>query len=216
MPQSQTAVLRLVALDTYHSQLVAMMLALLNPRLGKSWSTSELAGADAVLVDVDTDQGRRHVEERRNTGLARRTIALGNASDLVDCRMLPKPLRLHPLLSTLSAIEAESASGASAGPHAPAATRFSLRSWPELDARTTSANELRVFAMLSRQPLDASEIAQALDLEHALVVQVITRLDEQGCLLRTGERSSTRAADDASGTGPQRGLIALLRRRFGL
>ena len=216
MPQSQTAVLRLVALDTYHSQLVAMMLALLNPRLGKSWSTSELAGADAVLVDVDTDQGRRHVEERRKTGLARRTIALGNASDLADCRMLPKPLRLHPLLSTLSAIEAEPASGATAGARASAATRFSLRNWPELDAGTTSADELRIFAMLSRQPLDAGELAQALDLEPALVAQVMARLDAQGCLIRTGEQPNTRPPGNTSGTGPQRGLIALLRRRFGL
>src|SRR5690606_2738608 len=107
MHRSQSAVLRLVALDSFHSQLVAMMLDLLNPKLRRSWSTSDAAAADAVLVDVDTDAGRRHLEERRSTGLGRRTIALGSAPACDDCPTLPKPLRLHPLLSTLSAIESE-------------------------------------------------------------------------------------------------------------
>lgn len=208
MSRSQTATLRLVALDGFQSQLVASMLALLNARLERAWVTSDLAGADAELVDVDTEQGRRHAEQRRSSGLARRTIAFGAASADSGCRALLKPLRLHPLLSLLSEIEAEPADTP-----APCGARYRLRTWPGLEAWSASAEELRIFATLSVRALSVAETARLLDLAEPQVEPVFARLRAQGLLERQLVVPAARA-HRAPALAP--GFLSLLRRRFGL
>lgn len=208
MSRSQTATLRLVALDGFQSQLVASMLALLNARLERAWSTSDHAGADAELVDVDTEQGRRHAELRRHSGLARRTIAFGTTSGESGCRALQKPLRLHPLLALLSEIEAEPADTAAASD-----ARYRLRTWPGLDAWSASAEELRIFATLSLRALSVADTARLLDLTEQQVEPVFARLRAQDLLERQMAVSAARTP--RAPTLPP-GFLSLLRRRFGL
>jgi hypothetical protein len=214
MSQPQAATLRLVALDAYHRQLVGTMLELLGSRLRKAWSTSELAITDAILVDIDNEQGRRHVEQSLRTGLTRRIIALGRDTELDLHYRLAKPLRLHPLLAALSEIESQP--GPDLPPAEPGiAPRYQLREWPELDAGTTPADELRIFAALSRRPIGVAEIARTLDLGLDQVAEVIARLDRLGLLARAA--ATTVPLGAVAGAAPaQRGFIAALRRRFGL
>lgn len=213
MSRSQAATLRIVALDTYQRQLVAAMLALLNPRLGKSWSVTDLGDADAMLVDVDSDRGRHHAEQRAREGLAHRTIVLGDANELHDCHALPKPLRLHPLLAALSEIESTPAWAQLADT---TAVRFRLAAWPKLDAYETTADELRIFATLTRRALSIAELSRILDLAPARVADVIERLRDQELLMQSATNATFQPVHAASNRSPDRGLIAMLRRRFGL
>jgi hypothetical protein len=106
MPCPPAATLQIVALDSYHSHLLVRMLDLLNSRLRHAWKASESGPGDATLVDVDDEQGRRHLSVALDRGQGGRLIALGSSIEAGPCHTVAKPLRLGPLLAALIAIEA--------------------------------------------------------------------------------------------------------------
>lgn len=213
MSQTRDATLRLVALDAYHVQLISTMLDRLRSRLDRDWRVHDAAGADpdAELIDVDSERGRRHLDERLRQGYDGSTIALGGLAAAACRHRLEKPLRLHPLLSVLGAVGMPAPGEAAASP-----VRLRLGEWPELDAFASEPDDLRVLAVLARRALTAMELARLLDVPIGRVESVLARLDARGVLLRSTPEPAPPSATDASTPSPPAGLIAKLRRRFGL
>lgn len=215
MSQTRDATLRLVALDAYHVQLVSTMLDRLRSRLDRDWRVHDAAGADpdAELIDVDSERGRRRLDERLRQGYDGSTIAFGGLAAAACRHRLEKPLRLHPLLSVLGAVDMPAPVEAEASP-----VRHRLGEWPELDAFASEPDDLRVLAVLARRALTATELARLLDVPIGRVESVLARLDAQGVLLRSAPEPEPAppSAADAPAPSPPAGLIAKLRRRFGL
>lgn len=214
MPQTH-ATLHLVELDPYHCKLVPMMLDMLRPRLGKAWRTGGDGNADAVLVDVDSSRGRQIVVARVDAGLGARTIALGGGAAHAGPRALPKPLRLHALLATLGEIEAGVAAMPVSKPLPTLDTlpHYRVATWPELDPRATSTHRLRILALLGRRPQTVADVALRLELH------VDTVKPEINALLRDGVLEPTAAPASEPALRPVRagrGLVTMLRQRFGL
>lgn len=218
MSSSASAILQTVALDPFHCRLLGRMLALLNPRLHRCWSTSESERGDAILVDMDKEEGRRYAEAAIDEGLGARLIALGNgatsaAGPLPACQ----PLRLDTLLAALSRIEA--------APLARPVTteaplRYHLLEWPAFDGADAAigATPLRICALLARQPLGIRDIASLLGLDPTEVYANVDALSTRGLLLAEDAPEDARspAQPQAPATSPLRRLAAGLRRRLGL
>lgn len=215
MPQAQ-ATLLLAELDQYHVKLIPMMLEMLRPRL--AWTWHAMAGgdgdADVVMADIASPQGRWIVTERVGAGLGTRTIALGEGKADGGVHGLCKPLRLHALLTALSGIEADDVPIGTASLEP---TRYRLLAWPELDPRATGSDRLRILALLDRCPQTAAEVARRLELSPGNVQAEIAALLGAGVLAPVSAASYPRERPvPVPPPVAGRGLVALLRQRFGL
>lgn len=209
MSRPPAATLQIVALDAYHSRLLASMLDRLNARLHRSWSTSESEPGDATLIDIDDERGRRHARDALDHGRGARTIAFGNGSDFATCHRVAKPLRLAPLLTALSAIEADPDTA-----WAGSANGFRLLDWPTSAADAPSTNTLRACALLARRPLGIEGVADLLAMDRAEAHAIVMDLCARGLAApQAAETTHSRLPPAASGL---RSLAATLLRRFGI
>lgn len=208
-----SATLQLASLDDYHQQLVRMLLQILEPRLQRRWETLAAGQADAYLIDTGRSAGQQQLGQLLADERGDCVITLGEDAPSGVFWQLPKPLRLNALLTALNAFTAE----ARAIPLAEAGNcRYRLIDWPALERGMDHPDELRLLSVLSRRALSEQEIAGMLDLSASRVAEIVQRLDTYGLLSRENLSTAVVAPVPLAAAPRDRGLISLLRRRFGL
>ncbi|KRG39304.1 hypothetical protein ARC78_14615 [Stenotrophomonas pictorum JCM 9942] len=212
-----TATLQLASLDDYHQQLVRMLLQILEPRLHHRWQTLAGGDADAYLVDTGCSAGQQQLGQLLAGQRGGCVITLGEDTTTGVFWQLPKPLRLNGLLTALNAFSSQApVTPAVVAPAVAAGScRYRLIEWPALERGMDHPDELRLLSVLSRRALSCAEIANMLDLSASRVTAIVQRLDADGLLSR---EAATPVITAVPATPPprDRGLISLLRRRFGL
>lgn len=208
-----TATLQLASLDDYHQQLVRMLLQILEPRLQRHWETVPGGDADAYLIDTGRSAGQQQLAQLLTEARGDCVITLGeDAPGSVFCQ-LPRPLRLNGLLSALNAFTGQPREV----PVAEAGNcRYRLIDWPALERGMDHPDELRLLSVLSRRALSTAEVAGMLDLSVSRVDEIAQRLDGYGLLSREAGATPVVAPLPPATAPRDRGLISLLRRRFGL
>jgi len=141
---------------------------------------------------------------------------------------LDYPIRADQLRDWLKKQQPAAPVSAAGAPDGVAPARFKLRRWPSVQQLRGDALRIRMATLMSKHPLSVDELAHLIDLPLSVCVEFIDGLHSANLLVASAA-SAPRAPAAANQPGaaaagstampaapPKTGLLASIRRRFGL